>query len=441
MADIKFSQFTPQTDFANVSEVVGYDGATNVRITPSNLISTYLLTNPIEIGSLLEATGGIELGKNAGTPYFANGAAAGTTDLFFGSNASFNKYFQNIVVTSEGYFGLNSALGVGVADILKINTDSTSPNIGELELGKYGGGTFTGGTPVYNLGVDANGLIKETSLVDANTITGTVAAGEIPYASGANVLSSSNQFTFDLTGGSSSSGPTIGIGLGGAANTKGAIEIDSFVDYDGSPFDYFLYTGSGGPFLNFVGPGLFAISVHAAGRFMASGIHIYSDERIKKDIEISNSKEDLEVLSKIEISDYKYIDPVKGDKEKKVIAQQVKKHYPIAVKEGTDVIPNILQQGEIKNGIIDLNIDCVIGDKIKLIYQNNQHEIVEVLDVNENSVTVDSIKNDKVVVYGKEVNDYQTVDYDALSMLNISATQELYKIIKELKKEIEELKK
>jgi len=131
---------------------------------------------------------------------------------------------------------------------------------------------------------------------------------------------------------------------------------------------------------------------------MASGIHIYSDERIKKDIEISNSKEDLEVLSKIEISD----------------------HYPIAVKEGTDVIPNILQQGEIKNGIIDLNIDCVIGDKIKLIYQNNQHEIVEVLDVNENSVTVDSIKND---------------------MLNISATQELYKIIKELKKEIEELKK
>jgi len=103
---------------------------------------------------------------------------------------------------------------------------------------------------------------QETSLVDANTITGTVAAGEIPYASGANVLSSSNQFTFDLTGGSSSSGPTIGIGLGGAANTKGAIEIDSFVDYDGSPFDYFLYTGSGGPFLNFVGPGLFLFFIY-----------------------------------------------------------------------------------------------------------------------------------------------------------------------------------
>ena len=33
-------------------------------------------------------------------------------------------------------------------------------------------------------------------------------------------------------------------------------------------------------------------------------------------------------------------------------------------------------------------------------------------------------------VYGKKINDLLTVDYDALSMLNISATQELYRIIK-----------
>ena len=33
-----------------------------------------------------------------------------------------------------------------------------------------------------------------------NTITGTVASGEIPFATGANVLSSSNEFTFDPTG-------------------------------------------------------------------------------------------------------------------------------------------------------------------------------------------------------------------------------------------------
>ena len=39
-------------------------------------------------------------------------------------------------------------------------------------------------------------------------------------------------------------------------------------------------------------------------------------------------------------------------------------------------------------------------------------------------------------VYGREVNDFQTVDYDALSMLNISATQEL---IRKVESQAEEL--
>jgi len=258
MADIKFSQFTLQTDFANVSEVVGYDGATNVRITPSNLISTYLLSPTIVVGDLLEATGGIELGKNAGTPYFCNGATIpGNSDLFFGSNAGFGQYFRNLVLTTEGYFGVNSALGAGVADILRLETDSTSANIGELELGKYGVGTFTGGTPVYNLGVDASGIIKETSLI-SETITGTVVSGEIPYASAANVLSSSNQLTFDPTGtlelfedviftknnasstGSPNTVTSMSVGTGAAA-TKGAIEVEGFINYDlGANFNYFL---------------------------------------------------------------------------------------------------------------------------------------------------------------------------------------------------------
>lgn len=265
-------------------------------------------------------------------------------------------------------------------------------------------------------------------------------SGEIALIQSTGVVESSNDITYTLTG-SSNSKPTIGIGLGGAANTKGGLEINSFVDFNGQPFDYFIYTGVGGQFQNFAGVGLFAISVHTVGRVMSSGIHIFSDERIKKDIEISNSKEDLETISKIEICDYKYIDIVKGGTEKKVIAQQVKKHYPLAVNKGTDVIPCFMQQGELKNGIINLELDCVVGDKIKLIFPNGEEEITAVIEVSDKIIKVDSTKNDKVFVYGKEVNDYQTVDYDALSMLNISATQELYKIIKDLKAEIEELKK
>jgi len=267
-----------------------------------------------------------------------------------------------------------------------------------------------------------------------------ILADTLAFWNASQQLDSSNELTF-TTNGSTNSKPTIGMGLFGAANSKGAFELNTWIDYNGSPFDYFLYTGAGGPFQNFAGAGVFAISIHAAGRFMGSGIHIYSDKRIKKDISVSNSKEDLETISKIEISDYKYIDPVKGGGDhKKVIAQQVEEHYPMAVKEGTEIIPDVFKQTTIKNGVIDLAFDCKVGDKVKLIYPGNDEEIVNVVEVNEDNVKVASDRTSDVVVYGKEVDDYKTVDYDALAMLNISATQELHKIIKELKKEIELLK-
>ena len=33
-------------------------------------------------------------------------------------------------------------------------------------------------------------------------------------------------------------------------------------------------------------------------------------------------------------------------------------------------------------------------------------------------------------VYGREVNDFRSVDYDAIAMLNVSATQELHRLVR-----------
>ena len=41
-------------------------------------------------------------------------------------------------------------------------------------------------------------------------------------------------------------------------------------------------------------------------------------------------------------------------------------------------------------------------------------------------------KQEKLFVYGREVEDFRTVDYEAISMLNVSATQELLKRIEAL---------
>ena len=53
---------------------------------------------------------------------------------------------------------------------------------------------------------------------------------------------------------------------------------------------------------------------------------------------------------------------------------------------------------------------------------------------------IDNKKEGKVFVYGKEVNDFHVVDYDAVAMLNVSATQELHKIITSQQKIIQNLK-
>jgi len=238
----------------------------------------------------------------------------------------------------------------------------------------------------------------------------------------------------------------IGVGNAYAANTKGAVEVNAYIDYNGSPFNYFIPNGVAptgypiGVFDYYNGPDLYAISYWGVGRFMGSGIHIFSDERSKIVHGVSNSENDLKIINEIEITDFNYIDPVKGSgNQKKVIAQQVEKVYPSAVSTGSDTVPDIFRQTELNSGVIKITNSCKTGDKIKLIFEDTTQQITEVLEANENEIIVDCKRNEPVFVYGTEVNDYKSVDYDSISMLNVSATQELHKIITKLTKKVEDL--
>ncbi len=68
------------------------------------------------------------------------------------------------------------------------------------------------------------------------------------------------------------------------------------------------------------------------------------------------------------------------------------------------------------------------GEKVKLVFASRE-EIVLVTSADAEGFNVNLPDNGKVFVFGREVNDFRTVDYEALSTLNISATQELMKII------------
>jgi hypothetical protein len=230
------------------------------------------------------------------------------------------------------------------------------------------------------------------------------------------------------------------VGIGTTNPIKGKLEITGNQQCCGGTqgtFQYYLYGMQNWD--HYSGTDNFDISVYADGRFMGSGIHIFSDERIKNVIGLSNSKKDLSTLLSLEITDYKMKDEAKGNKPyKKVIAQQVMSVYPQAVSLTTEVVPDIYKVSAIDNGYISLETDLKAGEKVRLILED-ETSLFDVISADKNGFKVATDKSGKVFVYGREVDDFHAVDYESLSMLNVSATQELYKLILSQQKTIESL--
>jgi hypothetical protein len=129
----------------------------------------------------------------------------------------------------------------------------------------------------------------------------------------------------------------------------------------------------------------------------------------------------------IEVTDYHFKDKIANGNspQKKVIAQQVEKVYPQAVFQTTGVVPDLYKKAAVKDGWVELATDLKKGERVKLIGKTEQ-SVHEVLEVRNGAFRPDGqVDDEQVFVYGREVKDFRTVDYDAIAMLNVSATQQL----------------
>jgi hypothetical protein len=209
--------------------------------------------------------------------------------------------------------------------------------------------------------------------------------------------------------------------------------------------------GSGTSFLNSSGnigsaSGTQNYSVACDNALTASLINVHSDKRIKKNITKTNTKDDLETISKLEVKNYNYIDYIKKGTvtQKKLIAQDLEKVFPQAVNTITNYIPNIYKVANVdQNKIFIEDSSLKQGVKLKMIVSKKNNEeiiFVTILKQKKEYIEVDTNINDltensKVFVYGVEVHDFKIVDYEAVSMLALSGLQELSKQIKLLKNE------
>ncbi|MEE9348825.1 MAG: tail fiber domain-containing protein [Flavobacteriaceae bacterium] len=306
------------------------------------------------------------------------------------------------------------------------------------------------GTTTPSRKLEVNGFIKTTSAqIDEGDLNNTYANfghkdatgyGFMQHNSGEIYMNSVNTTPLHFrTDGTErmiiTSAGNIGIGTTAPTQAKLVVSGSQTHTYPGG-FGYLNLAGTTG-----TAYGAVNYSIVATERIAAQDFNAYSDSRIKNIKRISKNKEDLKTLAQIEIIDYSLIDTIaKGNKTiKKVIAQQVDKVYPQAVtKTLTDFIPNIYKLGEIKDGWIHLKTGLIVGDKVKLIFADKE-EMLKVTKINKKGFKVNTTKQGKVFVYGKEVNDFHTVDYEAIAMLNVSATQELLKRIETLETSLDTL--
>ena len=201
---------------------------------------------------------------------------------------------------------------------------------------------------------------------------------------------------------------------------------------------------------------IFASNVWSGSSFASfNGTITASDARLKNVIGRSDSAKDLETLKQIEVTDYTMKDIVKfGTKRfKKVIAQQVEKVYPTAVStngvKGFTFTPDIYALSDsinmLKPGVYVISLPKVPelkdGDTVRLITSKNKELTAVAHSVNGKTFTVETNEplGEKVFVYGKQCLDLKAVDYDAISMLNVSATQELARKVETLEQQNSEL--
>ncbi|HKY44355.1 MAG TPA: hypothetical protein VJM50_14810 [Pyrinomonadaceae bacterium] len=226
------------------------------------------------------------------------------------------------------------------------------------------------------------------------------------------------------------------VGIGTNSPTKAKLEISGFVNQNTKKYGFLRNPWSAQQDGNVEVVGKYEkdqvnipYSIWAERRIAAEEFDAFSDERLKNIQGRSDSAIDLRTLLGIEITDYRHKDVIaKGHGTyKKVTGQQVAKVFPQAVRKHTEVVPDIYQPAAIQDGWVALATDLKKGERVKLITEKGEG-IYDVLEVMQDRFRTDfKPEGNRVFVYGREVKDFLTVDYEAISMLNVSATQQIKK--------------
>ena len=231
------------------------------------------------------------------------------------------------------------------------------------------------------------------------------------------------------------------IGLG-TATPKYPLDVENTTSTSVNNYGYLGISGVAGKVPG--NSGTYPFSIYGAGRIVSGQeFDCVSDARIKEVVDRSDTRADLATVRKLQITDYRKVDKVQygGRLEKGVIAQEVEKIVPEAVSSSTNFIPNIYALPKAiacTNQILMITLarphGLVVGDLVRLITEDGIKEIPVAAVPSPLVFAVGGVSQapKQVFVYGKEVGDFRSVNYDRLFTTGLGAIQELAKRVDDL---------
>jgi sugar lactone lactonase YvrE len=180
--------------------------------------------------------------------------------------------------------------------------------------------------------------------------------------------------------------------------------------------------------------GNYNVSIYAVQDVVGGTFKAYSDERIKENIQDVQDDDALQRLRLIQPKTYTYKDIVAKGNEPVYgfIAQQVRSVLPYSTSLIKDCIPDIYQLGDRVDDLVTLRNSTFSFNEssgnVRFIQKNGAEKTIPVEYISSNQLRIKNLSEldnneSEIFVYGREMEDFHTLNKDAIFTVNVAATQ------------------
>jgi hypothetical protein len=198
--------------------------------------------------------------------------------------------------------------------------------------------------------------------------------------------------------------------------------------------------------LTTTGGSVFNVSILGIGDIGTNGSIVAFSDRRAKILESDPTESYLNLVNKVDVRQYSWIDKISKDSSKKIgfFAQEVEKVLPDAVGTTTGVVPTIYHEADAftESTITLTNHGLTTERKLEVVDPENGKttiDIVRVIDADNLEVKFEKVPKDKLFVVGPEVDDSRMVNHDYLMAVGFGGLKELHALVKTQQTTIEML--